>query len=389
MWTNATIKYGTALAAALFAFSPLFSGPAAASGPGSAAMQMLKLDTSPRALGMAGVFAPVADDIHAMNYNPAGLGQLYFPEAAAMYFSGFEGSRLQYLAFGVPMPFVGLAGLDKPAVSASLLFSQAGDFTYRHINPDGSVSARSYDAQTDMVLSFGYGEKVYSDETRIEGKEFRFDQYLGMTAKIIRSELLDTYSATAFALDAGWLIMEPNLGLAGAVSLANFGSGIKYHQESSPLPAIVRIGLSWQKPTVLDQSFLLGAQFDSSVNEDLKTARFGLEYRFQKIFNIRLGYKAMDENPGLTFGLGIRHETLSLDFGMGAGGDVYNTSQLGMTYKFTGWSPREYRKKVVYKDPEDRPAPAPAGKERPARRTAPVKQQAPQQNKGPDFYWLY
>lgn len=389
MRTNATIKHGTALAAALFAVSALLSGPAAASGPGSAAMQMLKLDTSPRALGMAGVFAPVADDIHAMNYNPAGLGQLYFPEAAAMYFSGFEGSRLQYLAFGVPMPFVGLAGLDKPAVSASLLFSQAGDFTYRHINPDGSVSARSYDAQTDMVLSFGYGEKVYSDETRIEGKEFRFDQYLGLTAKIIRSELLDTYSATAFALDAGWLIMEPNLGLAGAVSLANFGSGIKYHQESSPLPAIVRIGLSWQKPTVLDQSFLLGAQFDSSVNEDLKTARFGLEYRFQKIFNIRLGYKAMDENPGLTFGLGIRHETLSLDFGMGAGGDVYNTSQVGLTYKFTGWSPREYKKKVVYKDPEDRPAPGPAGKERPARRTAPVKQQAPQQNKGPDFYWLY
>lgn len=389
MRTNATIKPVTALAAALFALTVLCQGPAAASGPGSSAMQILKLDTSPRALGMAGVFAPVADDIHAMNYNPAGLGQLYFPEAAAMYFSGFEGSRLQYLAFGVPMPFIGLAGLDKPAVSASLLFSQAGDFTYRHINPDGTVASRSYDAQTDMVLSFGYGEKVYSDETRIEGREFRFDQYLGMTAKIIRSELLDTYSATAFALDAGWLIMEPNLGLAGAVSLANFGSGITYHQESSPLPSVVRLGLAWQKPTVLDQSVLLGAQLDSYMGEKTKSAKFGLEYHFQKIFNLRLGYKAMDENPGFTFGLGIRHETLSLDFGMGAGGEVYNTSQLGLTYKFTGWSPRDYKKKVVYKDPEDRPAAKPAGKERPSRQSAPVKQQAPQQNKGPDFYWLY
>lgn len=379
-----------AFAASVLALSVLFPRPAAAGGPGSAAMQMLKLDTSPRALGMAGVFAPVADDIHAMNYNPAGLGQLYFPEAAAMYFSGFEGSRLQYLAFGVPMPFLGLAGLDKPAVSASLLFSQAGDFTYRHINPDGSVASRSYDAQTDMVLSFGYGEKVYSDSTRIEGREFRFDQYLGMSAKVIRSELLETYSATAFALDAGWLILEPNLGLSGAVSVANLGSGIKYHQESSPLPSILRIGLSWQKPTVLDQSLLLGAQLDSYMSEDLRSARFGLEYHFQKIFDLRLGYKAMDENPGLTFGLGIRHETLSLDFGMGAGAEVYNTAQIGLTYKFTGWSPREYKKKVVYKDPEDRPAAVPAkGKERPAPKTAPVRQQAPQQNKGPDFYWLY
>ncbi|MDQ7771930.1 MAG: PorV/PorQ family protein [Elusimicrobiales bacterium] len=389
MIKRATIRPATALTAAVLSLSALCAVPSAAGGPGSAAMQMLKLDTSPRALGMAGVFAPVADDIHAMNYNPAGLGQLYFPEAAAMYFSGFEGSRLQYLAFGVPMPFIGLAGLDKPAVSASLLFSQAGDFTYRHINPDGSVASRSYDAQTDMVLSFGYGEKVYSDSTRIEGREFRFDQYLGGAVKIIRSELLETYSATAFAVDAGWLIMEPNLGLSGAVSLANFGSGIKYHRESSPLPAIVRLGLAWQKPTVMDQSVLIAAQLDSSVGEDLKTARFGLEYHFQKIFDLRLGYKAMDENPGFTFGLGIRHETLSLDFGMGAGGDVYNTSQIGLSYKFTGWSPRDYKKKVIYKDPEDRPAAKPAAKERPARQSAPVKQQAPQQNKGPDFYWLY
>ncbi len=375
-------------AAALGALAGPYCPAALGGGPGSAALQMLKLDTSPRALGMAGAFAAVADDVHSAEYNPAGLGQLYFPEASAMYFSGFEGSRIQHLSFGVPLTVTGLAGVDKPAIAFSLLMSQAGDFTYRHINPDGSVASRSYDAQSDTVLTFGYGEKVHTGTARLEGREFRFDQYLGGAAKIIRSELLDTYSATAFALDAGWLLLEPTLGLTAGVSLANFGSGIKYHQEADPLPSIVRLGLSWQKPTVLDQSLLLSAQLDSYINESLRTARFGLEYRFQKIFNLRLGYKALDENTGLTMGLGIHHETLSLDLAM-APGEVYSSSQVGLTYKFTGWSPREYRKTVTYKDPEDRPAPrAEKEKRRPAQ-PEPIKQRAPQQNKGPDFYWLY
>ena len=56
--------------------------PAAAGGPGSAGMQALKSDMSPRAAGMGGAFTAGADDIYTAEYNPAGLGRLYVPEAS-------------------------------------------------------------------------------------------------------------------------------------------------------------------------------------------------------------------------------------------------------------------------------------------------------------------
>ena len=78
-----------AIALAVFAsvHSPLT--PVFAAGPGSTGLQVLKSDISPRAMGMGGAFSAIADDVYSMNYNPAGLGQLYMPEASAMYLSGF------------------------------------------------------------------------------------------------------------------------------------------------------------------------------------------------------------------------------------------------------------------------------------------------------------
>ena len=164
-------------------------------------------------MGMAGSFVAVADDIYAVNYNPAGAGQLYIPEATAMYLTGFEDSKVQFLGFGMPLPVVGLAGVQKAGMAVSAIFTQSGKFTYRPIAGNGSVSALEMDAETNKVLSITYGEKVYSGEMKIDSYNAKFDQYLGFSAKYLSSELLAAYSASALALDAGWLVREPNLGL--------------------------------------------------------------------------------------------------------------------------------------------------------------------------------
>ena len=52
-------------AAALGALAGPYCPAALGGGPGSAALQMLKLDTSPRALGMAGAFTAVAEQTAA------------------------------------------------------------------------------------------------------------------------------------------------------------------------------------------------------------------------------------------------------------------------------------------------------------------------------------
>ena len=361
-----------------------------AGGAGSTSVQILKTDMSPRAMGMGGSFVAVADDVYSANYNPAGIGQLYVPETTAMYLSGFGDSTLQYLAFGVPLYAAGFTGLGKSGLAVSAIFSQDGKFTYRPINPDGTVSSLSTDAETNKIFALTYGEKIYSGDMKMEGYNAKFDQYLGLSVKYIGSELLGKYPASAFAVDAGWLAREPNLGLNFGAALSNFGPGIKYLKETDPLPYILRLGVSFQRPTIMDQSILLALESDVYMNESIKSFRAGLEYHFEKMFNFRLGYKALEDNKGPTMGLGIRNEGFSLDFAMSLANEVFNTSQVSVTYRFIGSRMGEYKKDVQYRDQEEaRPQPGktvkPAGKE-PAKpkksETAPAKSDS-------DVFMLY
>ena len=372
-----------AVAALLLAAAPAYAG-----GPGSAGVQVLKTDMSPRAFGMGGAFVAVSDDIYSSNYNPAGLGQLYLPEASAMYLSGFDDSKLQFLAFGMPLPIQGLAGLDKPGLAVSAIFSDSGRFLYSPIDSAGNVGAVSMDAESTRVLALSYGEKVYSDEVNLEGYKAKIEQYLGLTVKYIDSELLETYSASAVAFDGGWLMREPNLGLSLGASLSNFGPGITYFREATPLPSILRIGAAYQRPTVMAQSLLISAEYDAYLNEGLKSLRAGIEYHFQEIFNLRLGYKGLEDNKGPTIGLGVHYENFSLDFGMSMGGEVFNTSQVSFAYKFTGWRTGEIKKQPRYstkEEPAPRPARAKPAAREPARQTKPEKK--PRSDS--DFFWIY
>lgn len=374
-----------ALSGAVF-FAALFAAPAAvfAGGPGSAGVQVLKTDMSPRAFGMGGAYVAVSDDIYSTNYNPAGLGQIYFPEASAMYLAGFDDSALQYLAFGLPLPIQGLAGMDKPGLGISAIFSDSGKFVYTPENDAGRPL--TMDAESTRVLALSYGEKVYSNEVNIEGYNAKIEQYLGLSVKYIGSELLETYSASAVAFDGGWMLRESNLGLTLGASLSNFGSGLKYLKETTPLPSILRLGISYQRPTVMSQSVLLALEYDAYMNESLKSLRAGLEYHFQEVFNFRLGYKALEDNGGPTVGLGIHYENFALDVGMSMGGEVFNTTQVAFAYKFTGWRTAEQIKKSKYRF-QDEAAPKPSKAAKPAAKEPVKPVKSPK--KDTDFFWIY
>lgn len=332
---------------------------------------------------MAGSFAAVADDVYAINYNPAGLAQLYLPQASAMYYSGFDDSRLNYFAFAMPLPVQGVAGYDKPGIGISALFTNSGDFVYRPIQPDGTVPAISMNAETTKVLTASYAEKVYAGETDLEGYKANIEQYLGFSAKYVNSRLLDTYSASALALDAGWLVRDLNSGVSFGVSVANLGSGLKYYRQNTPLPSILRVGAAFQPPTVMSQSLLFTVDGDMYLQEKLKSLRAGLEYRFQDIFALRLGYKGLDDNKGMAFGMGINYQNFSLDFGMLVSGQVFNTSQVAFSYQFAGWRTAEVRKKPrVWLAPAQGTG---AKKAKPSEE--PERKQAPK--KDSDFFWIY
>ncbi len=357
--------------------------PAFAGGPGSVGMQVLKTDMSPRAAGMGGAFVAVADDVYSMNYNPAGLARLYNPEVSAMYLAGFDDSTLSHFAFGMPLPFLGMAGLEKSGFGMSLMLSDAGKFDYNGILPDGSVVSKSYAAQKDLALAFGYGEKVYSDDRNA------VDQYLGANIKYIRSTLLeDDTPPSAVAVDAGWLLTKSDIGVSVGASLANFGSGLKYGSEITKLPSTIRLGAAYQHTTVRDQAILLSLEGDSYVNEAQKSLRFGLEYQFQSIFKLRLGYRGVEDNKGFTMGFGLNYGDLALDMSLGLANAVYNASQVALSYKFSGVTAAKYTKTNSYRDPEPRKA-APSRSKYQTPRSSHKPAGGQENKKDADFLLLY
>lgn len=376
----------------------LFARPVLAGNGGAAGMQILKYDISPRALGMGGAYTAVADDIYSVNYNPAGLGQLHFPEISSMYLSGFEDTLVYNTAIGMPLPIKGLGkGLSKPVAGLSLLTSDAGSFTQRTINDDGTITSGAYDAQNDLALTFSYGEQVASGEVNFfEWYKPTLNQYFGLNVKYLRSTMLEEYSASGFAMDAGWLVMDPQHGLSFGLSYANFlASKFTYVSENTKLPAILRLGLSYQHATIMDQAIILAADWDFYTNEGSNSLRLGTEYSFRSersasMFGLRFGYRSEEDNPGITFGLGVRYNDVSLDVGMGSG-EVYNTSQVSFSYKFSGIKVKQYDSRPKYRNMEqDRSGPSsPAPKKASPRKPESPASGTPEKKKDSDFFLIF
>ncbi|MCG2725165.1 MAG: PorV/PorQ family protein [Elusimicrobia bacterium] len=362
----------------------LYPTPSNASGPGTVAGQFLKTDISPRALGMGGSFVAVADGIYNVTYNPAGLGKLYLPEVSAMHLAGFSNNQMQFIAIGSPLPILGLSGIGRPGLAFSALFENDGSFTERSISPiDGSIDTKKMNAEKNMVLALSYGEKVFDEDVNIEGYNASIKQFMGLSVKYLNSTLLEEYSASSFLFDAGYLLTETKIGLSLGASLSNVGGKLKYISENEALPTILRLGVSYFKPTIMDQTLLLSMEGDIYTNEKLKAIKFGLEYHFQKVFNLRLGYKAMDDNSGFAMGMGLSHKGIELDFGMSVSNEVFNTSQISLTYKFQGFKGYKPAKKREYKDY------VPPQKTQPKKPTKKREDPRKDKQKDTDFFWIY
>ncbi|MFH1618386.1 MAG: hypothetical protein ABIG11_00620 [bacterium] len=304
-----------------------------------------------------GAFAALGDDIYGMHYNPAGLGQLHLPQASGMYLAGISDVTLHFLGFGIPLPISGFSGSGSSVIGASVLLSQSGDFTYNPLNPDGSAGlSQTLKAGSDMVATLGYGERMAANAFSIGEYTGKVDHYFGGSVKYISSKLLETYSASAVAFDAGYLAMEPRLGLSFGASASNIGGKMKFVSESDPLPVVVRAGIAWQKPTIMDQLIVISVQGDRYIQEAVNRLRGGFEYRFERIFTLRLGYQGQQGMDGFTAGIGIHQGNLSLDVGMARCETMGNTHQLALTYSFRP-SPKKYSPKrggSGYKEKENK-----------------------------------
>lgn len=348
--------------------SILFCSPAyAGSGSGTVGLQFLNNDFSARALGMGGAFVSIADGVDAIDYNPAGLGQIKYPELSAMYLSGFDDASLGSLKFGMLLPNVGFAKYARPAVAVSVISSDAGDMELRQL--DTPTISKKIKAQQDYSISLSYAEKFFVGDILLEKLRFEdIEQFYGINAKYIRSTIVDEYTGDGVAGDIGYLLKHNRSGVSFGAAFGNLGSGVKYIEETTKMPAVARAGLSWITNTLYGQKIRVAYQGDFHLNEDYYVSRVGAEYLFDQYVDVRIGYIANPDNPAFTLGITLKYDDISMDFAGTVGDNVYNNVMASVNYRFSGLAYKSSPvKKKKLRGIEDRTVADPVGgKKKPA-----------------------
>ncbi|HBL15750.1 MAG: hypothetical protein A2X36_13360 [Elusimicrobia bacterium GWA2_69_24] len=302
------------------------AGPAAAMGKGAkgtAGAQFLKLSPGARPAAMGDAFGGVADDLHAIHYNPAGLGNLQEVEVGAMHDSHFQGIRHNFGALAVPL----LSWVDtrrQRNAFGTLAFSvtslSVGDIERRGLvetdEPNGTFSAE------DRAYTLGYGLSL---PRRVS---------LGAAVKLIEQRL-DSASARTAAVDAGGLFQGDRLSVGAGVR--NLGGKLRFVSEADPLPLTAYLGGGWKA----GPGWLAAAELRLP-NDDAPRLSLGGEYRrgFSRELRgaLRAGYNMSSADgegfDGITVGAGVAYGKAEFDFAWVAYGALGNSFRYSLRTRF-------------------------------------------------------
>lgn len=328
--------------AALAAAALLLALPAAAAGPGTTAANFLRLGVGARPVAMGEAYVALADDAHAVHYNPAGLAVLERQEVTVMHNKYLDGVHEQYGAYAYPHWKYG---------------TFAGAFTMLNVTPfeaytpldqpDGKVSA------TDIAVAGAWARQLPLLE-RVS---------VGVSGKFINSRLA-TYSASAGALDAGILWREqPDDGWTAGFAIRNLGSPMTFISESFHLPLSAHAGLGYRGgvPGWDDASYTVMLEGSGRRDGD-PYASAGFEFRPVDAFSLRAGYLSRaDTGIGLSGGIGFTSlekgfvadwfPELSLDYAFVEFGRLSYTHRISVSFRF-GVPKDEKREGATRKPPK-------------------------------------
>lgn len=274
----------------IFLFLSMSSIPGfAQNGPGTTGAVALKIPVSPAAIAMGEAYVAVADDANAIYWNPAGLNQMQGSHLTAEYDVYISTERYNFFAGATKL------GSDA-AIGASAKLLSTGSENVTDIN--GALTGATFSENyMDIDIAGAYRLSYYFD--------------IGLTAKYINETLAGT-SASTFAFDFGLLYKTPIPHLKAGLDIQNVGPGIKFVQETDPLPLNVKLGLAYK---MFDDNFTVAYDMNFP-NDDAVSANLGGEYWYKDTLVGRFGYEfqgSIDQNQvgiggeaGLSLGAGVK-----------------------------------------------------------------------------------
>lgn len=277
----------------------------------------LQMEPSARAASLGGAFSAVyGKDVNALFYNPALNNAQTHRSFSVSFMNHVNDLRAGFLAYSYHAERLGSLGFG-------VRYLSWGDLTQTDVqgNETGSFSAN------DVAFTVGLS-RLYSEQL-----------YIGANLHSIISHI-DSYSASALAVDVGMVYHSVNEQFALSASVNNIGVVLSsLGANDDELPLDFRVGVSGKLrhlPLMITVTGYNLHNFDSVIEEAntfdqiMEHVVVGGEFQFSESFNVRFGYNHR------------RHETLKqksrLDFaGFGFGVGI-KVSRVYFDYAFNSWS---------------------------------------------------
>lgn len=302
----------------VFLVSLIFvGGNCFAAGAGTSGAQFLQLGVGARPTAMGEAFVGVADDVHSINWNPAGLSQIDNRQATFMHNQYLVDTAYEYAAYAQPI------SLDNPSlgvVGIGIAYLNYGEMA--HLSASGEDLGTFTASDLGITLSYGAPLPV-----EMPGKISA-----GANVKILSSKI-EEESASGFALDLACLYKTPVEGLDAGLSIQNIGTTYKFIEEADPLPLTIKLGAGYR---LLEDSLLLAMDVnmpnDSEVNVGI-----GVEYKPINMLAVRVGYNSSSSNvTDLSCGLGFIWEQygIGIDYAWVPYGDLGQSHRISLVGRF-------------------------------------------------------
>ena len=279
---------------------------------GTTAAPFLKIGVGARAVALGGNFVALANDANALYWNPAGIANINNISFSATHTEWFAGITHGAVQFAVPMS-------ENFAIGFDVLYLSSGNIeqtTLEQQNGNGIF----YDA-SDFALGVTYARKLTNRFT------------VGVKAKFIQQRIFNEEAST-FAVDFGTMYKTDFNGLRIGMNLANFGGSMQMSgndlllvgedpatgnafdmelkTESWPLPILFRVGVAIdvmnREEGFLqnDENRITLAIDGNHPNDNEETIGMGIEYEWQEMFALRMGYKGNHDVENFSFGGGFK-----------------------------------------------------------------------------------
>ncbi len=285
----------------VLAGAPLF----AQAGTGAS---FLNIDAGAEAVALGGSAVSRTGSAWAAFWNPGSLGWLRGPELAASHSEQGHSVRCEYLA--------GAYGGHRLALAVSL---QALTLDGLEERTEPSAAPLSAFGAAFLAPSLSFA-KHFGDRLSV-----------GTSLKLVYQKI-GADQASSFANDIGLSFLPGPSGMRTGASLTNWGSGVKFAEQSSPLPTRIRLGVGYD---------LLSG--DLKLSGDVVKPRggplfpcLGAEGSIRDGIRLRAGYRGGQAEAGgvagLSGGMGLKVRGFEIDYAAASRGVLGLVHHVSLTF---------------------------------------------------------